>query len=59
MVCGGTGILSYLGAMIACGADGLTIFCRVYNVQSKTVKMRRDETIMSAVSQEECYLWGI
>ncbi|TVY87424.1 Beauvericin cluster-specific repressor [Lachnellula willkommii] len=27
---------------------------RLYNVQSKTIKMRRDETDMSAVSQEEC-----
>jgi hypothetical protein len=31
----------------------------VYNVQSKTVKMRRNEAIMSTVSQEECHLRGI
>lgn len=45
--------------MIACAADGLIISCRVYNVQSKTVKMRRDETIMPTMPQEECYLRGI
>jgi hypothetical protein len=32
---------------------------RMYNVQSETIEMRRNETIMSAMSQEECDMWGI
>ena len=32
---------------------------RMYNVQGETIEMRRNETIMSAMPQEECSVWGI
>jgi hypothetical protein len=32
---------------------------RMYNVQGETIEVRRNETIMSAMSQEECDVWGI
>lgn len=31
----------------------------MYNVQGETIEVRRNETIMSTMSQEECDMWGI
>jgi hypothetical protein len=36
-------------------ADGV-LLPRMYNVQGETIEMRRNETLMPTMSQEECYV---
>jgi hypothetical protein len=41
------------------GLEAKLTLVRLHNLQSQTVKMRRDEANMSAMSQERCFMWGI